>query len=139
MVQGRHQVKIRDALRRDVSQHRRGIEARHAHEKAVGECRGQQGTHAHRVIQRHDAKRAFTARIQVLRHVRYGGGAFMAMAARHALGLAGRARRIQHQREIVSARAQQWGQRLGFQQFVKPVRVPRRITHRNARQRRGGR
>ena len=80
-----------------------------------------------------NAKGAFTTRIQVLRHVRHCGGAFMAMAARHAFWLAGRARRIQHQREIFGACAEQWEERRSFKQFVEPVRATRRVVHGDAR------
>ena len=65
----------------------------------------QQRAHAHGVVQRHHAQRAFAAAVEVLRDMRQRGGALGAVAARHALGLAGGARGVEHQRQVLGVGA----------------------------------
>ena len=59
--------------------------------------------HAHRVVERHDAERSFAVAVLVLRDMRDRRGAFRNVAARHALGLCGRARRVEHDRPGIGA------------------------------------
>ena len=71
---------------------------------AIDERHGEKRAHAHGVIERHDAQGALAARVKVLRDMRHRRRALGAVAARHALGPPGRARGVEHQREILSAR-----------------------------------
>ena len=80
------------------------IEARQADEAPVHQRHREQRTYAHRVVQRHDAERALATAVLVLRHVRKCGRALMAMPVGNALGLAGGARGVEHERDVLRVR-----------------------------------
>ena len=113
VIQGRHQVQVRYLFGGDRGQCRDRIEFRLAHEAAIDQRQCQQRAHAHGVIQRHHAEGAFAIAIAVLRHVRERRHALGALPARHALGFAGGARGVEHQREIVGAGLRQRVGRVG--------------------------
>ena len=108
VVQRRHEVEMADLLGCYGLQRGRGIEARHADKAAVEQGQGEQRAHAHRVIQRHHAQRAFAVAVLVLRHVGERGDALGAVAARHAFRCAGRARGVEHQRQVVGVGQRCW-------------------------------
>ena len=98
MIERRHEIEVGDALACDEVERASRVEAGQAYECPADQRHGEQRTHAHRVVERHDAKRAFAMRIEVLRHMREGGDPLRAMSPRHAFRPRGRAGGVEHQR-----------------------------------------
>ncbi len=104
VIERRHEIEVGHALALDEGERARHVEALQADEAAIDQRHGEQRAHPHGVIKRHDAERALAAAVEVLRHMRQRRGALLAVAARHALGPPGGARRVEHQRDILGAR-----------------------------------
>ena len=105
VIERRHQIEIGDLLGRDQLQRPGGVEARQADEGAADQRHRQQRAHAHGVIERHHAERAFAVAVEVLRDVGDRRGALGALAARHALRLRGGAGGVEHHRPGIGADA----------------------------------
>ena len=107
VIERRHQIKVGDPLGRDEGERVPHLEARQADEGAADQRHGEERAHAHGVIERHDAERAFAVAVLILRDMRDRGRPLGALPARHALRLRGRARGIEHDRPGVGAGARE--------------------------------
>ena len=89
VIERRHQIEIADRSRRQSAparvRHRNGAGTRTS--PPISDI-AMQRAHPHGVIERHHAERALAVAVEVLRDMGERGGAFGALAARHALGLA---------------------------------------------------
>ena len=103
VIERRHQVEGGDPLGLDQAERASRLEARLADEGAAHRRHGEQGAHAHGVVERHDAERALAHAVAVLRDVGECGGALGAMSPRYALAAPGGARGVEHERDVVFA------------------------------------
>jgi hypothetical protein len=146
VIQGRHQIEIGHAFGGNQSQRFGGIEPAQANKCAPDERHGKQAAHAHRVIERHDAKCPFAGAVEVLRNMGKRRGPFGVLAAGHALGPRRGAGRIEHHRASLGARARRGigrGQRRERREafiFLRPVidRDPRQLPRQRRSGQRGG-
>ncbi|MNR05672.1 hypothetical protein D3C85_1217150 [compost metagenome] len=97
VVERRHQVQVADLFPLDGLQRGFHVELRHTDEMPVDQRHGQQRTHAHGVVKRHDTQRALALAVEVLRYVGNRRGAFGTVPTGHALGLAGGSGGVQQQ------------------------------------------
>jgi len=98
VIKGRHQIEIGHALGRNQPQGFGGVKPAQANKCAADERHRQERAHAHRVIKRHDAKRALAAAVKILRDMRQSCGALGALPAWNALRPRRRAGRVEHHR-----------------------------------------
>ena len=101
MEEGRRQVERADALLLDEAERLPGAPARLRHEAPADEVHRDERVDPHRVVERHHAEGAVGPAVAVLERLRPPAGAVGCVRrARHALGPAGRARRVEQEREL---------------------------------------